>query len=85
MDEYGSILGLLTLNDILEAIVGDIPQTDVPEYEISKREDGTYLVDGQIPFYNFLTYFEKPEWLNEDEHEEDVDAETELPHGVIAV
>ena len=71
VDEYGSILGLLTLNDILEAIVGDLPQTDVAEYEIRKREDGSYLIDGQIPFYNFLTHFEKTEWMNEGEHDFD--------------
>lgn len=71
VDEYGSILGLLTLNDILEAIVGDIPQTDVPDYEIRKREDGTYLVDGQIPFYDFLVNFEKADWMNEEEHDFD--------------
>jgi putative hemolysin len=71
VDEYGSILGLLTLNDILEAIVGDIPQTDVPEYEIIKRDDGTYLVDGQIPFYNFLGHFDKADWMNEEEHDFD--------------
>ena len=71
VDEYGSILGLLTLNDILEAIVGDIPQTDVPEYEITKRDDGTYLVDGQIPFYNFLGHFDKADWMNEEEHDFD--------------
>jgi putative hemolysin len=29
VDEYGTLLGLITLNDILEAIVGDIPQEDV--------------------------------------------------------
>lgn len=68
VDEYGSILGLITLNDILEAIVGDIPQPDVEDYEIRKREDGSYLVDGQIPFYDFLTRFEKTEWMNEGEH-----------------
>ena len=71
VDEYGSILGLLTLNDILEAIVGDIPQTDVSNYEIIKRDDGTYLVDGQIPFYNFLSRFEKTEWMNEGQHDFD--------------
>ena len=71
VDEYGSILGLLTLNDILEAIVGDIPQPDVPDYEIRKRDDGAYLVDGQIPFYDFLTRFEKTEWMNEGEHDFD--------------
>lgn len=68
VDEYGSILGLITLNDILEAIVGDMPQPDVPDYEIREREDGSYLVDGQIPFYDFLTHFEKAAWMNEGEH-----------------
>ncbi len=71
VDEYGSILGLLTINDILEAIVGDMPQPDVSDYEIRKRDDGTYLVDGQIPFYDFLTRFEKTEWMNEGEHDFD--------------
>lgn len=71
VDEYGSILGLLTLNDILEAIVGELPQPDVPEYEIRQREDGNYIVDGQIPFYDFLTRFEKTEWMNEGEHDFD--------------
>ncbi len=71
VDEYGSILGMITLNDILEAIIGDMPQPDVPDYEIRKREDGTFLIDGQIPFYDFLTYFEKADWLNEGEHDFD--------------
>ena len=71
VDEYGSILGLITLNDILEAIVGDMPQPDVPDYEINEREDGTFIVDGQIPFYDFLTRFEKTEWMNEGQHDFD--------------
>jgi putative hemolysin len=71
VDEYGSILGLITLHDILEAIVGDITQTDVMDYEIIKRDDGTYLVDGQIPFYKFLARFEKTEWMNDGEQDFD--------------
>ncbi|MCG2617734.1 hemolysin family protein [Terrimonas sp. NA20] len=71
VDEYGTILGMITLNDILEAIIGDMPQPDVPDYEIIEREDGTYLVDAQIPFYDFLTRFEKAEWMNEGEQEFD--------------
>ena len=71
VDEYGSVLGLITLNDILEAIVGDMPQPDVPDYEIREREDGTFMVDGQIPFYDFLSRFEKAEWMNEGEHDFD--------------
>jgi putative hemolysin len=71
VDEYGSLLGMITLNDILEAIVGDIPQVDTDDYEIVHREDGTYLVDAQIPFYDFLTRFEKTEWMNEGEKDFD--------------
>ena len=71
VDEYGSVQVIVTLNDILEAIVGDIPQPDVEDYEIIKRDDGTYLVDGQIPFYDFLTRFEKTEWMHEGEHDFD--------------
>ena len=71
VDEYGSLLGLITLNDILEAIVGEITQPDVPDYEIQQREDGSYLVDGQIPFYDFLSHFHKTEWMNEGDHEFD--------------
>ena len=71
VDEYGSLLGLITLNDILEAIVGDINQPDVPDYEIRRRDDGTYLVDGQVPFYDFLSHFHKTEWMNEGDHEFD--------------
>jgi putative hemolysin len=71
VDEYGTLQGLITLNDILEAIVGDIPQPDFSDYEIIEREDGTYLVDAQIPFYDFLSRFDKEDWMNEGEHEFD--------------
>jgi len=71
VDEYGSILGMITLNDILEAIIGDMPQPDLTDYAITEREDGTFLVDAQIPFYDFLTHFEKAEWMNEGEQEFD--------------
>ncbi|WP_290791977.1 hemolysin family protein [Flavihumibacter sp. UBA7668] len=69
VDEYGSVLGMITLNDILEAIVGDLPQPDIEDYEIIKRDDGSYLVDAQIPFYDFLSRFEMTDWMNEGEQE----------------
>ena len=71
VDEYGTLLGLVTLNDLLEAIVGDLPQQDVSDYEIVKRDDGSYLIDAQIPFYDFLSNFEKAEWMNEGEQDFD--------------
>ena len=69
VDEYGTLQGMITVNDILEAIVGDLPEHDIEDYEIIEREDGTYLVDAQIPFYDFLVKFEKTEWMNEGEQE----------------
>ena len=71
VNEYGTLEGMLTLNDILEAIVGDVPQTGQEEYEIIERADGTYLVDAQITFYDFLSRFEKTEWMNEGDNEFD--------------
>ncbi|GDX41832.1 MAG: hypothetical protein RL555_486 [Bacteroidota bacterium] len=71
VDEYGSIQGMLTLNDILEAIVGEIPQEEGPDYEIIERENGSFLIDAQIPFYDFLSRFEKTEWMNEGEQDFD--------------
>jgi putative hemolysin len=71
VDEYGSLNGMITLNDILEAIVGDIPDTGDEDYEIIDRGDGSYLIDAQIPFYDFLSRFNRTEWLTEEEHEFD--------------
>lgn len=71
VDEYGSLLGIITLTDIIEAIIGDIPQPDVIDYEVKQRDDGTFLVDAQIPFYDFLTHFSKTQYMNEGEHEFD--------------
>ena len=71
VDEYGTVLGMITLNDILEAIVGDIPQQEDESFEIVVRDDGTYLVDAQIPFYDFLSYFDKAEWMKEGDQDFD--------------
>lgn len=53
VDEYGTFLGMITLNDILEAIVGDMPEVGADDYDMVKRDDGTYLIDAQIPFLRF--------------------------------
>jgi putative hemolysin len=62
---------MITLNDILEAIIGDLPEARQDDYEITEREDGTFLVDAQIPFYDFLSRFEKTEQMNDNEREFD--------------
>ncbi len=71
VNEYGTMEGMITLNDIMEAIVGDVPQTGQEEYEIVERADGSFLVDAQLQFYNFLSYFGRADWMNEGEQEFD--------------
>lgn len=54
VDEYGSIEGLITLNDILETIVGEIPAIDEPEEPRAiQRSDGSWLVDAEISIDEF--------------------------------
>ncbi|MGI6367787.1 MAG: hemolysin family protein [Anaerolineae bacterium] len=59
IDEYGSVEGVLTLTDILEAIVGDIPAKDQPEEpQIVERDDGSWLVDGMLTTDDFRRHWE---------------------------
>lgn len=66
-DEFGSIQGIVTLIDIFEALVGNIPHIH-EEPDIVKRADEGWLIDGQCPFYNFLTYFDKEFLYNQNEY-----------------
>jgi putative hemolysin len=59
VDEYGVIQGLVTLNDILEEIVGDLPSVDqVDEPQAVRREDGSWLVDGMLPVEELFELFD---------------------------
>jgi len=57
INEFGDVEGIITLKDILEAIVGQVSD-DEDDLEIIVREDGTLLVDGQCSFYNFLEHLD---------------------------
>jgi putative hemolysin len=48
VDEYGDLEGLMTLTDILEALVGELPDAGETDPRIVKREDGTWLIDGMV-------------------------------------
>jgi putative hemolysin len=58
IDEYGGIQGLVTPNDILESIVGDLPTAgEVAEPLALQREDGSWLLDGMLPVDEFKALF----------------------------
>lgn len=60
-DEYGVFQGIITLNDILEALVGDASDFYHDEFQLVENNDGTWMVDGHYPLHDFLTYFDLDE------------------------
>ena len=70
VDEFGSVEGLITLNDLLEGIVGDIPGIDEEaEPQAIQRDDGTWLIDGRYPIDKFKELFEFKENLPDEEED----------------
>jgi putative hemolysin len=62
VDEYGIIQGLVTLNDIMSEIVGDVPSADdQDDPKAVQREDGSWLLDGMLPVEEFLELFDQEE------------------------
>lgn len=52
VDEYGSIQGIITQTDLLEAIAGELPGDEREEPTVIEREDGSLLIDGMISIYD---------------------------------
>lgn len=61
VDEHAIFQGIITLNDILEALVGDASDFDTNEYQLITNDNGTWLVDGQYSLHDFLTFFDMDE------------------------
>lgn len=64
-DEYGDFQGIITLNDILEALVGDAATFYAEDFKLVARDDGSWMVDGHYSLHDFLTYFELDELIND--------------------
>ena len=57
VDEYGAVEGMLAMDDIVDALVGDQPDHIQDDYEIVRRDENSWLADGQFSYYEFLNYF----------------------------
>lgn len=66
-DEYGGIAGLVTLNDLTEAIFGELPTTETEEEPmVIQREDGSWLLDGLLSIDEFKALFDRESLPEED-------------------
>lgn len=66
IDEFGGLQGLLTVNDIIEEIVGEI---ELEEPQATQRQDGSWLLDGMLEVDEFKEIFNLPTLPHEDEYE----------------
>lgn len=57
VDEYGTIIGMVTMDDVVDALVGEMTEIDQEEYSIVKRDDSSWLVDGQYSAVDFAKAF----------------------------
>ena len=64
-DEFGSFRGIITLRDIMEGLVGVMDENPNEPLIIKRAGKDEWLVDGQMPFYDFLAHFDKEEFFDE--------------------
>jgi len=64
-DEHGVFQGIITLNDILEALVGNAADFHEDEFKLVPNNDGSWLVDGHYSLHDFLTYFDMDELIGD--------------------
>jgi putative hemolysin len=65
VDEFGDTQGVVTMNDLLEALVGDVSEFYSEQFTFLEREDGSWLIDGQYPLAEFLSRFDLEGMISE--------------------
>jgi len=68
VNEFGNSIGIVTMDDVLDALVGDVSEHDQSEYQITEREDGTWFVDGQYSVSEFFKFFDLKTTKFQSEH-----------------
>lgn len=58
VDEYGTIQGMVTMDDVMDALIGDATERNQEEYQITERDEKSWFVDGQFPVIEFAKYFD---------------------------
>lgn len=58
VDEYGSTIGMVTMDNVVDALVGDVTENDQYEFQITQRDENSWLVDGQYSIIEFLKHFD---------------------------
>ncbi len=58
VDEYGTTLGIVTMDDVVDALIGDVTEADQDEYQITPRNENSWFVDGQYSILDFIKYFD---------------------------
>ena len=66
VDEYGSTIGFLSMDDLLDALLGDVTEGHHQEYAIEQLSEKSWSIDGQYSYFEFAKYFNLRE-LDEDE------------------
>lgn len=67
VDEYGSVQGMVSMDDILDALVGDVSEYGQNDYTITQRDDFSWFADAQYPYFELLNYFDLDDDADEEE------------------
>lgn len=58
VDEYGSLQGIITMDDVMDELIGEGIEANRDEYQITQRNETSWLVDGQFPYFELVEYLQ---------------------------